>query len=710
MRSTSAFALALAWLGCAALVACGGGDGDGNGKAEAEVTGGEVIEGDAAADGTCTPDCAGRQCGPNGCGGSCGDCPGGELCDQSGQCVAGTECGLCYTGLECGADPDAGSFCSKAGCGEVDEVGRCEGSMVLFCDGETLFSIDCAFLSNGHNACAFDQQNQYYDCLCQPSCAGKVCGDDLCGGTCGTCGAGTVCVDGGCAPCSCDGKVCGDDGCGSSCGQCGEGQACAPDGQCVQATECGVCHAGLSCGAAQEHPLWCTAEGCGDVDDVGQCLGEIVVFCDGGTLSSIDCGFTSDGSSTCGYDPEYAFYDCLCKPVCDGRTCGDDGCGGSCGECGQGSYCDFGQCQACGCSGKQCGDDGCGGSCGTCSDGEFCNWEGQCLAAEISACCEVSPSPGCAADPAVEACVCQDDEYCCQSEWDSVCVTAIQELKCAVCCVPDCRDKLCGDDGCGGQCGECGQEQFCRGGWCYDCGCDGKVCGDDGCGTSCGTCEPGEACVQGACEVPTLSACCDALEEPGCPAEPAVEACVCQDDEYCCSSAWDDWCVAEVDALGCGTCCLPDCKDKACGDDGCGGSCGECDLGLGCGDQGQCVVCECLPGQECGADTCGQAACGSCPEGQYCDPDNQCITCGCGGLECGPGPCGESCGECDAGYCEWGTCVPFSGGCCEAKGSGGCEDEAVAQCVCAQDAFCCEVAWDMSCVAKVESLACGECP
>ena len=34
--------------------------------------------------------------------------------------------------------------------------------------------------------------------------------------------------------------------------------------------------------------------------------------------------------------------------------------------------------------------------------------------------------------------------------------------------------------------------------------------------------------------------------------------------------------------------CYPDCSFKRCGDDGCGGSCGSCDTGQKCGDDGQC--------------------------------------------------------------------------------------------------------------------------
>ncbi len=70
-----------------------------------------------------------------------------------------------------------------------------------------------------------------------------------------------------------------------------------------------------------------------------------------------------------------------CTPDCTGRTCGSDGCGGTCGEaCAAGQACDAtGQCSACTpqCSDKVCGPDGCGGICGMCGSDEGCD-NGKC--------------------------------------------------------------------------------------------------------------------------------------------------------------------------------------------------------------------------------------------------------------------------------------------------------------------------------------------
>jgi hypothetical protein len=95
---------------------------------------------------------------------------------------------------------------------------------------------------------------------------------------------------------------------------------------------------------------------------------------------------------------------------------------------------------------------------------------------------------------------------------------------CRATCVPQCRVKECGDDGCGGSCGECGQFFHCDNGTCVvDCipDCQGKACGPNGCGGSCGTCGQLFHCDNGTCKVD----------------------------------------------------CIPDCQGKQCGDDGCGGTC-----------------------------------------------------------------------------------------------------------------------------------------
>lgn len=93
--------------------------------------------------------------------------------------------------------------------------------------------------------------------------------------------------------------------------------------------------------------------------------GAVLVGCDSGVKKTI--GVNDEGLS--------------CSPAwCDGGTCGDDGCGGTCG-CQSGAVCSTStQCVApsactdtCQSAGYECGTV-CGASCGTCGAGQQCFW------------------------------------------------------------------------------------------------------------------------------------------------------------------------------------------------------------------------------------------------------------------------------------------------------------------------------------------------
>jgi len=184
--------------------------------------------------------------------------------------------------------------------------------------------------------------------VCTPDCTDLVCGDDGCGGTCGTCEVGKKCADDQmtCEDCTadCTDLVCGDDGCGGTCDPgCGADEMCAADQK--------------SCECAPD----CTDKECGD---------------DG-------CG--GDTCGTCTGDKACIDFKCVdCTPDCTDKECGDDGCGDSCGDCMA-----FGKLATCGadqkcectpdCTDKVCGDDGCAGeTCGTCGMDEEC-YMGECV-------------------------------------------------------------------------------------------------------------------------------------------------------------------------------------------------------------------------------------------------------------------------------------------------------------------------------------------
>jgi hypothetical protein len=76
-------------------------------------------------------------------------------------------------------------------------------------------------------------------------------------------------------------------------------------------------------------------------------------------------------------------------------------------------------------------------------------------------------------------------------------------------------------------------------------------------------------------------------------------------------------CLHGEETCRAGECCRPQCTQRTCGDDGCGGSCGQC---AGCGNEcqdGNCVFLPCS-GIECGPNACGGAECGTCPVDQDC--------------------------------------------------------------------------------------------
>jgi hypothetical protein len=77
-------------------------------------------------------------------------------------------------------------------------------------------------------------------------------------------------------------------------------------------------------------------------------------------------------------------------------------------------------------------------------------------------------------------------------------------------CIPNCTDRECGNDGCGGSCGTCSGEQTCHGGRCCRPESRGATCAGR-CGTwtntcgqavVCATCPAGQQCLSnGSCDV-----------------------------------------------------------------------------------------------------------------------------------------------------------------------------------------------------------------
>jgi hypothetical protein len=286
-----------------------------------------------------TGPCTKSGCSPSSCDKISDGC--GGIVDCGDHCVAPDSCGGGIAPNVCGCTPDTTAACMGS-CGMVTT--NCK-TVVSCChdltDCKPVSCRPCTVANQCGDACVPADGGPCTDgsgragsckggqCVCTPSCGGKQCGADGCGGMCGSCPAGTSCDGSGqcvCTP-SCGGRQCGGDGCGGSCGSCGDGTSCNGSGQCVCTPKCG----GKQCGP----------DGCGG-------------FC-----GSCDSGFNCSGSGQC-----------VCTPNCNGKQCGDDGCGGSCGSCATG-------CTANGCCPHPaippycyCGTvpDGCGGmmSCDHC--------------------------------------------------------------------------------------------------------------------------------------------------------------------------------------------------------------------------------------------------------------------------------------------------------------------------------------------------------
>jgi uncharacterized protein (TIGR03382 family) len=423
---------------------------------------------------------------------------------------------------------------------------------------------------------------------CVPTCDDVgTCLTDGCGGVCPCLGEGETCFWGECCVANCEGVECGDDSCGGSCGTCEDGLGCK-DGTCTEVTGPSEC-LGSSIPSSEEC-MDLTYEGC--CDELGR-----VLWCDNGKLYCIDC---PNLGPSCGWQGE--FYDCGTDGSPDPSGTFPIECTSCDPPCGAGEKCVAGECQVCvpACDGKNCGADGCGGQCGECPDGLVCQ-EGLCGVMG----CEELAKPGCGGCPC-ETCVCEMDPYCCESVWDVTCASecidqcggcpepdpfcgdliCVGNEDCDSCpkdcgcedglvcdggdcvdCVPACDGLDCGDNGCGGSCGECAEEEECLNGLCAgpcDPDCTDKVCGDDGCAGSCGDCAAGEGCIDGACEI-----------VPPCGNGSVDDGEECETDADCGGGAICTDCVCIIG-------CAPDCTGKDCGDDGCSGSCGDCAAGQGC--------------------------------------------------------------------------------------------------------------------------------
>ena len=561
------------------------------------------------------------------------------------SCVCGLDPFCCDTAWDAACVGECSVSCGFLGC-PVEPLGCCEESTSPGCsDGDI-------------EACVCGEDPFCCEAVWDATCVGEV---TTLG--CGTCVAPT----GSCC------EVQGTPGCNDTPV---ETCVCAEDPYCCEVAWDDICVAsvdGLGCGTCLPAGLSCCQEsqepGCGE--------------------SGVEACVCAEDAYCCN-----TAWDALCVEAVGGLGCGT--CPPPQGDCCEAT-------EAAGCLGpaiQEC----------VCAEDSYCceaAWDALCVAnvdtygcglcAPLPGdCCEVGAGPGCA-DPTVEGCVCADDGYCCDVAWDSTCVGLVTSLACGTCSVtPGACCEPSGGPGCADttiQACVCAVDAAC---------CD--VAWDDICvaevdGFGCGTC--------GA----SLDDCCTATAAPGC-ADGSIEACVCGEDPICCDTAWDEICVAEVDGLGCGVCPA---SPGGCCTSGSGPGCADA-LVEACVCATDPVCCDTAWDELCVAEV-DDLGCGVCPTLGDC-----CVT------NDGPGCLDadiEACVCADDGFCceiAWddicvaevtdlgcGACSTAASGCCDVSMVAGCSDPAVQSCVCAEDTYCCDSAWDDICVGEVDSLGCGTC-
>ncbi len=514
-----------------------------------------TLEGQCA----CVPTCAGKECGTDGCGGVCGGCPLGMACSAEQKCEPVT----CYNDFECTGfdmicDPldlvcvDCVYSWQCGGAGQICKDGSCLGVWPCAGDG------DCppdqgplCVLPQGYCAWCLDDEDcgesgwcDGLQCVLPDPCeTGADCPAGVCDPSTGTCVDCLVEAD-------CPGV---DDICTFE-------KTCKPFHLCSYDSDCwawgmlcdhdnGVCEecvVSWSCPQA----YWCEDNHC--VPDVctaweTACVGDQVVLCepDGSAWSLLQtCGLgfiCEDGGClwACESDPgcivpglvlcsddqltiqtcinvntclkwDYpapcqegtwcvAPDGCVCKSSCDGKECGTDGCGGSCGVCPWPLVCSVGICSeecdsdpGCDATGEtQCMDGGGGfvicGEVGpgcfqwvdleTCSAGETCQ-DGACIDACLT--CleenhEICVDSVCLCDEAGGYHLSSDGETC----TDDLC----DPNPCSVVLFQICLDGACG----------CDEEAG------FHLAGDGVTCTDDACDPNPCDFAASEVCVWGQC-------------------------------------------------------------------------------------------------------------------------------------------------------------------------------------------------------------------
>ena len=192
---------------------------------------------------------------------------------------------------------------------------------------------------------------------------------------------------------------------------------------------------------------------------------------------------------------------------------------------------------------------------------------------------------------------------------------------------------------------------------------------------------------------------CELSNTPG-SIDTATTLCVCALDAWCCTHAWDAFCV-QVASESCMAMC--ECSNLNCeGDEECGACFGDACIG-----EWTCVQGSCVQGEGITCDGAENEGCLT----EQCEPESEaCVTLA---LD----------SACDDGSaCTLDSCEVTSGECvhipselcgdqhpCLSASSPGSGEPTIQSCVCDKDPFCCQSAWDEACVALAQEECGLEC-
>ncbi|HWB74175.1 MAG TPA: hypothetical protein VG755_04450 [Nannocystaceae bacterium] len=542
-------------------------------------------------------------------------CEDGEMCTEFGYCVPiGASCPVDDEGnqvTECNDDPDC------AACDPLHQV--CEAGLCVACRGDATeacqsteqcvdnqcvpkcpqdctIDADCAACGEGTPTPAMACHNhRCAECSeTNPCPAGATCSPEgVCTPTCGLPGMvqGTCDADADCAGCqgdndSCNAPINGGHGqCGPSaagCSDLGNGVAvlpepfdavtnlCSNDGDCsgvgvdynvgqllrdltgldqigdaiisypmaaCAAVTVGVGQTSISCGVC----VPCREDNdCMDID-IDMLSSDLF-----GALGGIAAALLLDQL----FGPEEHLVHMFCQPVAgDYGVCVPcptliNDCTGGGGGGGSGN-CDHDVCTAGTALDPTCGD--CAST--ICSLDSFCcenEWDDVCVGHVADNCaggcdgggsgCHDQCTVGDAMDDSCNACVsqiCAEDPFCCQTSWDMTCVGEVDTI-----CDGQCAGSGCAHDECeqGGPLDDA----------CSTCATD--VCGAD---PFCCMTDWDATCVMEAADMCACSAggCAHDECQTGGPLEDGCSDCatdVCAMDAFCCSDQWDSTCVTEA--------------------------------------------------------------------------------------------------------------------------------------------------------------------